>query len=118
MSVDSARMETIGWADFERVELRVGTVLSAMPLEGARKPAYRLEIDFGPLGVKRSSAQVTDLYRAEDLVGRQVLAVVNFPPKRIAGFVSEVLVTGVADEAGRVVLVTLDHMVPNGAKLF
>lgn len=108
----------ITWDDFERVELRVGTVLAAEPLEGARKPAYKLSIDFGPeIGVKRSSAQLTHLYTPDGLIGRQVLGVVNFPPKRIAGFVSEVLVTGFLREGGGVVLAVPDRAVPNGAKL-
>lgn len=111
-------MEEISWKDFEKVELRVGTVVAVERFPEARKPAYKLAIDFGPLGVKRSSAQITDHYAPADLLGRQVLAVVNFPPKRIAGFSSECLTTGVPDEAGRVVLVTPTHPVPNGAKLF
>jgi tRNA-binding protein len=110
--------DEITWADFERVELRVGTVLAAEPLEGARKPAYKLSVDFGPeIGIKRSSAQLTDLYTPDDLIGRQVLGVVNFPPKRIAGFASEVLVTGFLRAGGEVVLAVPDKPVPNGAKL-
>lgn len=108
----------ITWDDFERVELRAGTVLAAEPLEGARKPAYKLTVDFGPeIGVKRSSAQLTHLYTPDDLVGRQVLGVVNFPPKRIAGFASEVLVTGFVRPGGEVVLAVPERPVPNGAKL-
>ncbi|MGE0553063.1 MAG: tRNA-binding protein [Gemmatimonadales bacterium] len=108
----------IGWADFERVELRVGTVTAVDEFPEARKPAYKLTIDFGPLGVRRSSAQLTTHYRPEALVGRQVLAVLNFPRKQIADFFSECLVTGLPDEAGAVVLVSPDHPVPNGGKLF
>lgn len=110
--------DEITWDDFERVDLRVGTVLTAEPLEGARKPAYRLAVDFGPeIGVKHSSAQLTDLYTTEDLIGRQVLGVVNFRPKRIAGFASEVLVTGFLREGGEVALAVPERAVPNGAKL-
>ncbi len=111
-------MDTIAWEDFERVELRVGTVLRAEPLAEARKPAYRLWIDFGEFGVLRSSGQITVHYTPESLVGRQVVGVLNFPPKRIAGFESQVLVTGFADESGAVVLAVPDLPVPNGAKLF
>ena len=100
-------------------DLRAGTILSAAPLEGARKPAYRLSIDFGSeIGIKSSSAQITDLYTTEQLVGRQVIAVVNLEPRRIAGFASEVLTTGLPDEAGRVVLIGPDTPVPNGARLY
>lgn len=111
-------METIAFEDFARVELRVGRVLSAEPLAGARKPAYVLQVDFGPeLGVKKSSAQLTALYRPEDLVGRQVVAVVNFPPKQIGGLMSQCLVTGFHDAAGRVALCVPDREVPLGTKL-
>jgi tRNA-binding protein len=109
----------IAYDDFARVDIRIGTVLSAAPNVGARKPAYVLEIDFGTeLGVKRSSAQLTELYRPEDLVGRQVAAVVNFPPRRIADVLSEVLVLGFPDAEGRVVLVGVDRPVPNGGRLY
>jgi tRNA-binding protein len=111
-------VHTINWADFEKVELRAGTVIEVHPFPEARKPAYKLSIDFGELGIKRSSAQVTDLYEPADLVGKQLVAVLNFPPKKIAGFVSECLVTGFADEKGRVSLVSPGHVVPNGAKLY
>jgi tRNA-binding protein len=110
---------TISWDDFARVDIRVGTVLSVMPNAAARKPALTLEIDFGAeIGRKRSSAQLTELYRPEDLVGRQVAAVVNFPPRQIAKVISEVLVLGFPDAEGRVVLVAPERMVPNGGKLF
>jgi tRNA-binding protein len=111
-------METIAWSDFERVELRVGTVLEALPFPEARKPAWKLRVDFGAeIGVKQSSAQITALYSREELIGRQVLAVVNFPRKQIGSFFSEVLVTGCYDDQGRVVLMQPERAVPNGAKL-
>ncbi|HXG02025.1 MAG TPA: tRNA-binding protein [Candidatus Binatia bacterium] len=108
---------TITWADFEKVDIRVGVVIDAQPFPEARKPAYRLTIDFGPLGLKRSSAQITRYYQPADLIGRQVVAVVNFPPKQIGPFVSEVLVLGAYDEAGEVVLLRPDHTVGPGARI-
>lgn len=109
---------TIEWSDFEAVHLHVGTIVEAEPFPEARKPAYKLTIDFGPeIGTKRSSAQITDLYEPDDLVGRQVLAVTNFPPKQIGPFHSEVLVTGFAREDGTVVLVGPDQPVPDGTSL-
>jgi tRNA-binding protein len=109
---------TISWNDFERVELRVGTVLEVLAFPQARKPAWKLRIDFGPeIGTRMSSAQITALYQPEDLTGRQVIAVVNFPPKQIGPFISEVLVTGFSDEAGRIVLARPERPVPDGAKL-
>jgi tRNA-binding protein len=108
----------IGYDDFARVDIRIGTVLSAAPNPAARRPAYVLEIDFGPeIGRKRASAQLTELYTPERLVGRQVAAVVNFPPKQIARTISEVLVLGFPDAEGRVVLIGVDHPVPNGARM-
>ena len=111
-------MEQITYQDFEKVDIRVGTILEAAPLEGARKPAFRLLIDFGPeIGTKKSSAQITVHYTPETLVGRQVLAVVNFPPRQIGPFRSEVLTLGFEDEAGAIVLAATDHPVPDGRKL-
>ncbi len=111
-------METIDWSDFEKVELRVGTIVEVEDFPEARKPAYRLKIDFGDeIGVRKSSAQITDLYQAQELIGRQVVGVVNFPPKQIGPMRSECLVTGFAREDGAIVLVSPDSAVPNGAKL-
>lgn len=113
-----ATRETIEWGDFERVELRAGTVVEARAFPEARRPAYRLRVDFGPeVGVLQSSAQITDCYQPDDLVGRQVLAVVNFPPKQIGPMRSECLVTGLHREDGAVVLAVPDAPVPNGACL-
>ena len=105
------------WAEFEKVDMRVGVVVDAQDFPEARRPAYRLWIDFGPLGVKRSSAQITAYYRAEELVGRSVIAVVNFPPKRIGPFVSEVLVLGAYNDAGQVILLQPDRAVTPGAQI-
>jgi tRNA-binding protein len=111
--------ETIAYGDFERVDIRVGTIVDAQPFPEARKPAFRLSIDFGPeIGVKRSSAQLTVHYRADQLIGRQVCAVVNFPPRQIGPFMSEVLTLGMPDDDASVVLVKPDFKVPNGGKLF
>jgi tRNA-binding protein len=111
--------ETIAYSDFEQVDIRVGTITDAQPFPQARKPAYRLVIDFGAeIGEKRSSAQLTVHYRPDQLIGRQVCAVVNFPPRQIGPFVSEVLTLGMPDEEGAVVLVKPDFKVPNGGKLF
>ena len=112
-------MSTITYDDFARVDIRAGTILEAAPLEGARKPAYRLLIDFGPeIGQRKSSVQITVHYQPGELVGRQVAAVVNFPPRQIAKVVSEVLVLGFPDEAGNVVLVAVERPVPNGGRLY
>ena len=109
----------ITYEQFEQVDIRVGTIVDAQPFPQARKPAFKLWIDFGdPIGVKRSSAQITVHYDAATLVGRQVCAVVNFPPRQIGPFMSEVLTLGMPDEAGAVVLVAPTLPVPNGGKLF
>ena len=109
----------ITWADFERVEIRVGTILKASPLPNARRPAYVLEVDLGSeIGIKKSSAQLADHYTPTDLVGKQVVAVCNFPSKQIGSIQSQILVTGFKDAGGKVVLVQPERTVPNGARLF
>ncbi len=112
-------MVEIIWDDFDKVDIRVGEVIEVEPFPEARKPAMKLEIDFGSsIGTRRTSAQLTTHYESEDLIGRQVVAVVNFPPKRIAGFKSEVLVLGVPDENEEVVLLSPDRNVPLGGRMF
>ena len=119
MDENAGRPGEITIDDFHRVDIRVGRILAAEPLKGARKPAYALRIDFGAeIGVRQSSAQLTAHYQPETLVGRLVLAVVNFPPRRIAGYRSEALTLGVSDENGAVVLIAPDISVPLGARLF
>jgi tRNA-binding protein len=110
-------MEPIAWKDFEKIYLCVGTVLDAEDLPNARKPAYVLTIDFGPHGVKRSSAQITKNYTKEELIGRQVVAVINFPEKQVGSVISQCLVTGFADANGDIVLTAVERPVPNGARL-
>lgn len=111
-------MDTITWQDFERVELRVGTILEVNDFPEARKPAYKLLIDFGEaVGLRKSSAQITDLYSRESLLGRRVIAVVNFAPRQVGPFISECLVTGFANSDGAIVLAVPDEDVPNGSRL-
>lgn len=108
----------ISYEDFTKVDIRVGTIINAEALPKARKPALKLYIDFGAsIGVKKTSAQITDLYKPEDLIGRQVLAVVNFPPKQVGTFMSEVLVLGLSNDKNEIVLVGPKMIVPNGQKL-
>ena len=117
-SPEASPAPEITFDDFLKVDIRIGTVLEAAPLEGARKPAIRLVIDFGPgVGTKKSSAQITAHYTPDGLIGRQVAAVVNFPPRQIGKFMSEVLTLGFADAEGAIVLFSPDKPVPNGARL-
>jgi len=110
--------ETIAFADFLKVDIRIGTIISAEEFPEARKPAYKLVIDFGPgVGRKKSSAQITEHYTCDELVGRQVSAVVNFPPRQIGKFMSEVLTLGYPDDQGHIVLFSPDQTMPNGARL-
>jgi len=110
-------MSTITWNDFEKIDIRVGTIIKAEEFPEARKPAYQLTIDFGELGTRKSSAQITNHYNVQSLVGQQVIAVTNFPPKKIASFTSECLVLGVYEENGRVVLLQPNKQVSNGLKI-
>lgn len=116
---DAAAAPEIAFDDFLRVDIRIGTIVEAEPFPEARKPAFKLKIDFGPaIGIRKSSAQIVARYALEELPGRQVAAVVNFPPRQIGKFMSEVLTLGFADEAGEVILFAPDRAVPNGSRLF
>lgn len=111
-------MDTINWSDFQKVEIRLGTIIDVQEFPEARKPAYRLRVDFGEeIGIRKSSAQITDLYSKEMLLGKRVLAVINFAPKQIGPLMSECLVTGLHREDGSVVLAVPDQEAPNGARL-
>ncbi|AZO53313.1 MULTISPECIES: tRNA-binding protein [unclassified Mesorhizobium] len=119
MSSSNERKPEISFADFDRVDIRAGTIIEAVPFPEARKPAFKLKIDFGAaIGVKKSSAQITKYYTPETLIGRQVFAVVNFPPRQIGPFMSEVLTLGFPDEEGAVVLGAIERKVPDGGRLF
>ncbi len=109
--------ETITWNDFEKIDIRSGTIIAAELFEGLNNPAFKLEIDFGDLGIKKSSAQLTKLYTAEELKGKQIIAVVNFPPKQIKNFFSECLVIGVYGNEGEVTLLSVDKPIANGSKI-
>jgi tRNA-binding protein len=110
-------MQIISWDEFKKVELRAGTILEVADFPEARKPAYKLKVDFGEFGIKWSSAQISKHYGKDELPGRQIVGVINFPKKQIANFMSEFLVTGFADENGDIILTSLDKPVPNGSKL-
>ena len=110
-------IQEITWAEFEKVELRVGTILEAFEFPEARKPAYKLKVDFGEFGIRMSSAQITKHYTLAELPGKKIVGVINFPKKQIGKFMSEFLVTGFADENGDIVLTAVDGNVPNGSKM-
>lgn len=109
--------EVISWTDFEKVGLRAGTIVDVEDFQEAKKPAYRLKVDFGEFGIKQSSAQITKHYTKTELINMQIIGVINFPVKQVGNFTSEFLVTGFADEHGDIILATTERLVPNGAKL-
>ncbi len=110
-------MEEIKWSDFEKVALKVGTILEVLDFPEARKPAFKVKVDFGEFGQKWSSAQITKHYSKEELIGKQIIGVINFPKKQIANFISEFLITGFADQHGDIVLAAVERKVPNGSSL-
>ncbi len=111
-------MQQISWNDFEKIELRAGTIIEVLDFPEARKPAYKIKVDFGEeIGIKKSSAQITELYTKEELLNKQIIAVVNFPPKQIGPFISECLITGFVQDAGKVILAVPDKTIKNGTKL-
>ena len=116
-SISSMKKPLLDWETFQKVDIRVGTIIEALPFPNAKRPAYRLKIDFGGPGILRSSAQITTHYSLEELVGRQVVAVVNFPPKQVANFMSECLILGAYAEDGSVILLKPDTFVRNGSKI-
>jgi len=110
-------MQTIDIIDFQKVDIRLGTIIEATQFPEARKPSYKLVVDLGTLGLKKSSAQITDLYTCEELIGKQVICICNLKPRQIANFISEVLITGFSNHEGAIVLASVDQLVDNGAKL-
>ena len=110
-------MQELSWEEFEKVDMRVGTVLEVNDFPKARNPSYQLKLDFGELGIKNSSAQIVNLYSKEELVGKQIIAVVNFPPKQIANFISECLILGIYNENNDVVLISPERKTENGCKV-
>jgi tRNA-binding protein len=117
MAVENHQVSPLTWHEFERVEMYVGTIVLAQEFPAARKPAYQLTIDFGPLGIRKSSAQITQMYQTQELIGSKVIAVLNFPPKQIANFISECLVLGSTNQLGQVRLLRPDEGAQNGERI-